>query len=145
MDFTKIKHHKSKVTLEWTDEGVSDSKHTTLTSHDDPEEDFTEALQGLAPIVVRMLELPASYADGLNVIGVSLTYSEMQGRGVVITCLKEVGSFNAPLVINTPHLVEENEHGPEMPGDLIDALDELQEAARRFKDGHRLQMDMMAA
>lgn len=145
MDFTKIKHHKSKVTLEWTDEGVSDSKHTTLTSHDDPEEEFTEAMQALAPIVARMLELPESYADGLNVIGTSLTYSDSQGRGVVITCLKEVSSFNAPLVINTPHVVEENEHGPVMPTDLIRALDNLQEAAIRFKDGHRLQMDMLAA
>lgn len=144
MDFAKIKYSKGSMTLEWADEGIVDTKRTTLTSSDEPEKEFVDAMQALAPIVADLLELPKEYVAGLTIIGVSLSYNETQGRGCVVTCLKELAGFNAPLVLNTPHLAEDAEHGPTMPLRLSQALGALCARAGRFKDGHRLQSDMFA-
>lgn len=141
IDFTKVKH-KGAVELEWAQNSDTDSLRHSLTSYDDPEPEFGEAMQSLASIVVDLLGLPEGYTEGLTVSGVSLSYNDTQGRGCVITCLKELAAFNAPLVINTPHLAEDAEHGPTMPGALSRALDELMIRATRFKNGQRQQMEM---
>lgn len=144
MEFTKVKHHKGTVELEWATDSDNDSVRHALRSFDEPEVEFADALQALAPIVCRLLAVPAEYAEGLTVVSVSLSHNESQGRGCVVTSLKTLGNFNAPLVLNTPHLPEENEHGPTMPGDMREALDTLEELAIRFRNGQRLQADMFA-
>lgn len=144
MSFTKIKLAKGSVLLEWTDEGVSDTKKTSLNSFDEPEKEFTEAMQALAPIACKLLELPPSYTDGMTVLGVALTYNETQGRGCVITCSKSLENFNAPLLLNTPHLAEDAEYGPIAPTELVRAIDELEMRAQRFRQGMRLQADIFS-
>lgn len=145
MDFTKIKRKDGAVLLEWTTTNGDDSRRTTLTSTDEPEPEFTDALQAMALHVCRLLDLPDEYAEGMTVSGVSISRNDHQGRGIVVTCLKTLGKTNAPLVINTPHLPEENEHGPEIPSDMLRALDELEARAVRYHNGHRMQADLIAA
>lgn len=143
-DFTKIKHHKGSVELEWTTSVDNDFTKHSLASFDEPEKEFAEALQALAPMVCLLLDLPPEYKSDLTITSVSLSYNDSQGRGCVITSLKKLPGFNAPLVLNTPHLPEESEHGPTMPGYLIQALNNLSDYAIRFRNGQRMQADMFA-
>jgi hypothetical protein len=145
MDFTKIKRSKDgEVVLRWKTEAGKDSTVHELTSFDNPEPEFTAALQAFVPEVLALLELPSDYGKGMTVIGVSLSHNDDQGTGIVVTCLKELTGANAPLVLNTPHLPEMSEHGPTISSAMLGALVALEDRAKRYIAGNReKQMDML--
>lgn len=142
MEFRKIKH-SDKTELTWTTSaGGEDVIVATLASYDLPEPEFREAFAALVPHVVQLLELPEDYGEGMKVTSVSIGRNDHQGLGVVITALKKISGAKAPLVINTPHVVEIDESGPEMTDALFHAIEELEARAARYVQGHRAQGDL---
>lgn len=128
MRFKKIKYDTKEVTLLWTTEKSGETHEHTLTSDQAPHPDFIEAMQALVEDVRRICELPMSFEDGMRVQSVSLSYSEKTGAGgAVITALKTLSAANAPLVLSTPHLVDEGETGV-MPFGMQERLEVLIEA-----------------
>jgi len=116
-----------------------------LVSDDQPEDGFTRALDAFGDVVLRILELPDTYGEGLSVRGVSLSYTDEDRMGCVVTCLKELAATDAPLVLNTPHLMELDLDNPEqaaMPAEMEEAIEALCEAAERYVKGHRAQGDL---
>lgn len=138
--YTKIKH-KDRVELQW-EEGAQEKTAIThaLSSVERPAPSYIEAFRGLIRPILKLLQLPDDYAEGLRVTGVSFTHEEERGRGVVVTALKTLDNASAPLVLNTPYLPESSENDePTVPVELANALDVLCDAAESYMAGEREQ------
>lgn len=140
MRFRKIKYNGKKVHLEWsTDSGDAVIEHT-LDCESKPEQDLPDAMQAFVPQVVDLLELAEGYDEGLRVTGISINYESSGRRGVVITSLKELDDFTAPLVLNTPHLKEpdlDDDDSPSWPGGWEELLKAAEAAAKGYVEGKR--------
>ncbi len=149
MKFTKIKRSKGLVVLEWlTEEGKGglDTHEHRLSSTEDPHPTFVAALRAFIGPVLKLCELPHTWGgEALAVTGLSITHEEERGRGLVVTCQRSLADAPAPLVFNTPYLPEDaGEHGQSLPDELVEALDAVEDAARRFLNGERAQGDLFA-
>lgn len=144
MEFVKIKYSEKKLEthLEWTTASEKDQIEHKLVSHDPPAKEFPASLQALVPEIVRLLELPEDYAEGLTVVGLSISRNDTHGRGVVITSLKELTGTTNPLVPNTPYMPEMAEDGPTMSAQLVQLVNAVEVAAERYVKGIRQQRDL---
>lgn len=145
-DFHKIGFKGGSVVLRWQTSargGLEQVKHE-LESRDVPAPGFHHALQGLGAFIQTALEIDP---EGLTIQSVSINHEEDGRRGFVVTALKAFpGFFNAPLIINTPHVREpasDDDVGPGFaPDDLVVAVDRLEREANRYLNGERAQRDM---
>lgn len=146
MPFTKIKYNPDKagVELEWQNTAKSDTTESRLTSPDKPLPAFVDAMQAFRMYVMHICRFGDGFDVDLTVVGVSISHSESQGRGLVVTALKKLAATQAPLVINTPHLPEVAEHGPTLPAFALELLDEMERQANRYRDRERMQRDAFA-
>lgn len=143
--FRKIGFKDGEVVLRWTVErrGGLEEEKSELTSKDPPLPSFHAALQALAGWVGTCLEIGE---DGLTIRSVSINHEEDR-RGFVVTALTALpATFNAPLVLNSPHLregVESEEIGPGFADDtLIELVNALEKEASRYLGGERQQRDL---
>lgn len=119
----------------------------TIESHDEPHADLPRALQAFADHVATLVEFPMEYREGIEVIGVTWTWSN-DIRGCVITARKDLEGSNAPLIINTPNFTEEPYNEDDETGmnllasQQIEALDRLEKEVFAFVDGKRAQGDL---
>jgi hypothetical protein len=140
MPYTKIKHGPKGTTLTRVEDRANeDSVESTLTSHELPRPEFITALNALSAWVVRCCELPIDYADGMTVVGVTLSLGEY--GGCVVTALRKVSGASSPVVINTPHVPSEptSDGGHSLPASVQTLLTELEAEADRFWNGQRAQ------
>lgn len=148
MGFTKIKLVRGQVALEWvTEEGPkrADQHEHRVTSFELPHPSFVEAMQAFVQPCLELLELPEDYDEGITVSGLSITYEDERGRGLVVTLQKKLAGAPSPLIFNTPYLPEQGgEHGMSLPHDLLACLDEAEAAAGRFLQGERAQADLFS-
>jgi hypothetical protein len=145
--FTKVKRNPKSydITLSWVTETLGgDVVESSLHSADLPRPEFIDAMQAFRNHVLDICELPADYAADLVVTGISLSENDSQGRGIVVTAQKTVARAAAPVIINTPHVPEINEHGASLRAAAMDAIDTLVTEARLFQQGTRAQADMFA-
>ena len=148
--FTKIKHShaKGETTVSWSDTTLKGTVESTLKAGESqpPAPAFLRALDAFVPEVCELLELPPRYRERMRCQGVSLSTSDSGARGLVVTCLKEIGGANGPVVLNTPHLPLEagDEVAPTVPPAMVRLLDELETAAEAFVQGEREQRDLFA-
>lgn len=145
MRFTKIKYDGSKMRLEYEQERAdgSDPDEFTLLSADKPAPEFEIALNALSDDVVEICEFEPHYAAQIDVRGVTLTWADGV-MGACITALKRLTTANAPLVLNTPHLMaqprsEANANEPVLPDVTVARLGGLIEQAERYLNGERAQ------
>ena len=109
---------------------------------------FTNAIGALAPFVCEMCELKKEDTKKIIVKGVSFSFSgEDEVMGAVITAHKTLVNSNTPLVMNTPHKIEEfyGELGDDkqlLPEDCAVALHKTAKEAEKFVNGERAQMDL---
>lgn len=142
MEITKVKYDGEKVTIKTQEDSDTSQKETTLTCYDPPRESFTDAFQALREGAVDLLEIQdADWAAGLRVTGMSVTYEE-ERTGVVVTMMKELEGAKGPLVLNTPYVVDEDEHGPTMPTALMRGYQRMLDEARKYLNGDRAQRDL---
>ena len=147
MQFSTIKRHNGKIHLSWelTSHGENDVAQASLTSEDEPLAEFIEALDAFEDDVLCLLELPQQYKEGLEVTKLAINREADDGRlGLVITAVKALGCGS--LVLNTPHLRERTEEGDPGEGHVtsvqFDRIYAIEEAAERFVNGQRQQVDM---
>jgi len=100
----------------------------------------------MAQYAVKICELPEEYQ--LYVLSVSISYSDEDIQGLVITCHRALKYSNAPLIINTPHFSREpysESADPEasvFSTECADDLDELERLAFAYLDGDRAQTSL---
>lgn len=109
---------------------------------------FYDALESLVPFVAEICEQPQTWAQSVEVRGVSFSYGgENEVMGATISALKTLEKSNSPLVINTPHKSSEpyNEGGDEticLSDEATAALYHLQRETQLYLDGHRAQLSL---
>lgn len=146
MRFTKITASEKGARLEWT---TPAEKHpdTSVTHSIDGNEgahpDFISVLQGFVPEVLKLLELPKTYAIGLTVTGLSMNYKKDQ-LGLVVTCTKKIEKSNSPFVLHTPHLREANdeETGESLSDDMVELVHQAERFAEMYVAGARAQTEL---
>jgi len=156
-EFTKIKLVPKKndcpprTILSWQIKREDDSYDTfTLESKDEPAPSFLLRFLELREFVndICDLRLADDELHKLSILSVSLSYaSEKHILGATITALKTLPNRNAPLVINTPHLIEDyysdsGDPASLLPQDLVTLIYEIQEEADDFVKGFRMQMNL---
>ena len=149
--FTKIKFDGEKVHLAWTEtagpDGVDEVK-CELSSNDLPHESFTAALLALKSTVTSLCDLPITWLENdlypLVVRSASINYEDGGLRGFVVTSLKYLPRTNAPMVLNTPHMREDDgeSQGNCAPSDMVGLIEDLEREAVRYIKGHRAQGDL---
>jgi len=148
LDIRKVKVSKSETSIEWvTREGVSQqTEHEhRLKSTELAAPSFYTALARFIPPVLRLLELPPAYGEGLQVSGVTFVVQDNGTHGLVVTCLKTLADTNSPLVLNTPYLPEDAEgEAPILPTAMVAAAKQLEQEAQAFITGTRAQGDLFA-
>ena len=136
----KLSYDGDLVKVVYEVQRLDDWDTVTIDAHQMPLPALTSTLAALRPHVAAICELPDLYIRALQVRGVSLSYSACAGeetRGAVITALRTVRA-RAPLVLNTPHLREqETADGPTLPSACAELLDELERQAFAYVDGQR--------
>lgn len=137
MNFSKIKWSAKdkKVSLVWSEvKATGDVIEHNLSSPDAPRPEFLIALKELQPYAAKVCEC-GTWGVALRPIGVTLTVNDKSGdTGCVITCLRNVTISSAPLVLNTPHLMEEA-----WPKGLDTAIEALIKEAELYVHGNRAQ------
>ncbi len=94
-----------RVLVEYLTQRVTggDDQHS-VASLDQPRPELHAALAQLIPHVLRICELPEDYGDEMSVTGVSCSYGD-NGEGVTITARRGLSGCDAPLILNTPHVL----------------------------------------
>lgn len=105
---------------------------------------FYTALQGLAPSVATLCEIPHDSEHPIKVVNLTLTYDEDNEMGACITGLRTLLSSNSPLVLNTPHrqAVPCNDEGPALDNATLDRIAVAISAAWDYLDGERAQAEL---
>ncbi len=150
MKFSKIKWDGACVELQWTSklDGAGEITHA-LKSYDTPRPEFVEAMRGMVPHVLKVLELEAAaWEDTLTVSGLSINQEDDGRRGLVCTCRRALDIANAPLIINTPHLRESRDDEQLkgfLPDDMLAAMEAVEQEAALYLKGKRAQGDLFDA
>lgn len=77
----------------------------TLKCGEAPRLELKAALQKMAKHAIEICELPDDFL--LHVISVSISYSDENVQGLVITTMRSLKNSNAPMLINTPNFSRE--------------------------------------
>lgn len=147
MEFTKISHNVKKVEtlLEWKDKKGRDSRTLSLRSSEPPRPELVTALAAFVPVMVDAMEVPETFAKGLEVRSVSFKVVDEDDdvEGVVIASIKTWEGSNRPWNHITPLLVDPD--GKETgfwPDDMYLKLAILKREAKAFADGDRAQLGL---
>ena len=127
-------------------------KEHTLKCSERPRKELKEAILGMREHLIEQCELPLleGEADDVRIRGLTITENKDGIRGLVITGIRELRNSESPLVLNSPHFVEEseNELAKGVFSDQCGAdLDEVARLAFEYIDGSReqSQLDLDAA
>ena len=143
MQLRKVGVKDGEITIVWEDRPLAKSDTTVshqLTSKDAPSPEFRDAMDGVVVPVLRLLELPEDYGEGMRFRSLSISSKVDDRRGFVVSCTKPIAATNAPFNISTPHVAEasEDEETGEargVPEDLMEAIAEILSYAERFSKG----------
>ena len=113
---------------------------TILSGRGKPLDSFLTAMQNLARGFCEICEFPEEKID--DVLITTVNFSEK--GGVIISGQVALEKCPAPLCLNTPHVLIENETGFEIPSYMKSQLDELRNEAVKYIRGEwaEKQMDL---
>ncbi len=120
-----------------------------LDCFDKPHPALLSAIDALASHVAEWCEAEPSFAEGIQVRGVSFSWTDGI-MGATITALKSLRECNSPLVLNTPHKPSEP-YSETAPADVclkpetIDALLRVLRETEAYIDGKREQGSLFGA
>ena len=145
MRVLKLSWDRKKVDVRYAE----DDDEFEVISGDAPAPRLVKALEALRGSIATICELPAKYADDLEVRGASFTYVK-DVMGATITGAKKVTTSNSPFMIHTPYLpasVSSEAEGPKacLTERTVEALEELQAAALDYVNGKRAQLSLLEA
>lgn len=144
-DKIQIEYEKKNETGLWDEHSMK--------SNQEPLPSFDRALDNLIPHVGEMCELPEGdhQIHPYSVRGVSFSFGGVNDTlGATITATRTLDNSNSPLVLNTPHKIEEpytegSDDTQLMTDDCYSDLMILCNEAQKYLDGQRAQMDMFAS
>lgn len=151
MNITKIKYSSKtlRIKIEWQDAADEDANKFSFDNKREIPASFKNAFLDLRKHVNKLCELGMKEDEMylLEVVGVSLSWSHGV-MGATITALKTLKDSNQPLVLNTPHKIEDfySENGGDekqlMPSDAVNDIIKLMAEAKAFIKSKEVQMDL---
>jgi hypothetical protein len=150
MRFSKITTSDKGVVLTWDAQDEARAIHThKLESTDAPGPDLVAAIEAFRPIITDLLKTPERFiGEGCDIRGFSLSTTDDGQRGLVITLVKKLAKFKAPVTFNLPYLEEPTgeKRGPGFfPEGMSEAIEALETAAEAYVKGDRLQRELALA
>ena len=126
MQLRKVGLKNEEITIVWEDRPLAKSDTTVshkLTSKDAPSPRFRDAMDGVVVPVLRLLELPEDYGEGMGFRNLPISSKADDRRGFVVSCTKPIAATNAPFNISTPHVAtgKGNAKKPQMIRAAMDA------------------------
>ncbi|MCE5310474.1 MAG: hypothetical protein LLG20_22785 [Acidobacteriales bacterium] len=73
-----------------SDDETNATEERRITAHEAPLPELSEAFAKLAPVVCEILELEPSWADGLSVTRIAISYTKAGTRSVKFKCTKQL-------------------------------------------------------
>lgn len=135
ININKIKVKNDFVEIEFNNKTADKQtmRDTKFKSYLMPHPDFVEAIHCLDIDVIKILNLPEEYINGLKVNSVSINH-ESDGLGCVISATKNLKNSDIPFCINTPYQPpQRNEHQQNSIGiDLTEKLETLMAEAYKY-------------
>lgn len=153
MRLKKVKvTNENKIHMIYEDQNKkADWDEFSFTCSDQPLPSFHTALQGLAPHVLDICELPAEYLKRIIVRSVSIAYGgEKEVMGASISASMELNNSNCALNLNTPYKASdsysEGDGDPKqlLSGKCVEALFWLFDECKLYIRGERAQTDLFA-
>lgn len=149
MQIEKIRHKDGETTIEWTTPNENDREAHMLTSEDEPEPSFVDALEALTADALSKLALPADDPED-DTVETELTTLNVRrdvhgNRGFLFSVRRKVpaGTYS----VTTPRLRAPSEDSdPDSPvlltEDQMERIRDLEHQAIRYIQGHRTQGDL---
>jgi hypothetical protein len=130
-----------------TDTGIEERD---ITSHDAPLKKLDDALQALAPVAAKVLELPPDYAKGIVVHSVGISYTKAGTRSAIIYFKKALDATSTNHGMDTPSFqIDDAGDGEEGRRQVVPKhaalVDELIDQAEDYADGKRQQVQLPLA
>lgn len=125
--------------------GQTAEETATITAHEAPLASFDKALQDLAVTACRALQLPSDYAEGMQVLSVTFSYTQKGTASCVISFEKTLDKHEVPHRMATPSFrFEKPAQGEDgrmqcTPGEA-EKIETLVKEADKYIDGKRQQM-----
>ncbi len=136
-EITSVKYTGEEVSIGYDQPHGDDKLGVVLESKDEPRASFKTALQALAGPAVAICEIPDEWVEGVAARSVKIKHTD-DGIGVVITCVKKLESGQS-CCLNSPYTVENNEHGAQLDGSAVSAVEKVMREALAYIDGKRAQ------
>lgn len=119
-----------------------------ITAYEAPLKSFDKALQALADVVVKVLEVDKEWKEGLRIRGITLSHTKLGTRSIVIAFQKDLDATDgqshrmALPFIQIDQSVG-NEHGrPQIGKAHVTLVVKFLEEAEKYVLGHRQQMSL---
>lgn len=127
-----------------TESGVEERD---VTAHEAPLKKFDTALQALAAVAAKMLELPAEYAKGILVHSLGLTYTKKGTRSATIYFRKKLDATDTSHSMDTPAFqIDDGGDGEDTRRQCAPKhaalVEEMITAAENYANGKRQQMQL---
>lgn len=139
MNITKVRLKRSAVAIEWT----TDTGSHAISEKERPLPSFVKAVEALAPLLIQILHLPASYAEKLTPTGITIS-TKQDVQLVTITAQKDLPECHSPFNLATPlrfleHPKEEGSYSPALADRDVCLINAVVAEAKRYVAGERAQ------
>jgi hypothetical protein len=118
-----------------------------IVAHEAPLKTFDKALQALAAVAVKQLELPADYTKGIVVKSMSLSYTKHGTRSASIEFIKDLDATDGSHIITTPvfqfdDAKGEGEHRRQCAPKHAALIEDMVDETIKYAKGKRQQMQL---
>lgn len=125
------------------DEKAGRLEEHTLKCNERPRTALLEAFRDLRGHLVTICELPESWEEQIRIRGLTVKENKEGTRAIVISGIRKLAGSHAPLVLNTPYMVEEADDEVGVFSDeCAEDLDALAALVWKYLDGDREQRQL---
>ncbi len=128
---------------------IGTTEERDVTAHDAPKKKFDTALQALAAVAVKVLELPSEYAKGITVVSLGISHTKHGTRSATIYFTKQIDKLELEHELKTPSFRiddpaagEDKELKRQVIPTHASLVEDMITQAIQYADGDRLQMSL---
>jgi hypothetical protein len=120
------------------------TQDSEVTAYEAPLKSFDKALQALADVVVKVLEMDRAWRQGLKIRSVTISHAKHGTRSVAITFLKDLDATGLPHRMTTPSFrIDDSDEGRAHVAKPHAAMVvKVFEEARKYVQGERQQLTL---
>ncbi len=128
---------------------IGTTEERDVTAHDAPKKKFDAALQALAEVAVKILELPLEYGKGITVVSLGISRTKHGTRSATIYFTKQIDKLELVHAMATPSFRiddpaagEDKELKRQVLPRHASLVEDMITQAEQYAEGDRLQMSL---